>query len=199
MMNLHNHALSAVLQNGCYTYIPLVCMWLSLIGRVELIPTQYGKYSIMQYIIIFHSTLWGYESHRTWLAILQQSCITRVVCYKRKKLGQKFARKNSVAWGATLLKSKRTLYPNSWWHFVQLLTSEKWVTSCEWHPHKRSPGENWQQFNSNLFWFWGEMLHLLSNHLYQCKTHHHMPVGEWLHTLMSQSHFQKYLCFHREE
>lgn len=40
MMNLHNHALSAALQNGCYTYITPVCVWFSLIGRVVLITMQ---------------------------------------------------------------------------------------------------------------------------------------------------------------
>lgn len=108
---------------------PNVCVWFSLIGRVELIPTQYAKYFIMQYIIIFHSTSWGSESHKTCQSallhcrpILQHSCITRVVCYKRNKLGEKFAGKDSAAWGLTLLTSKRLCtqirdgISSSYWH-----------------------------------------------------------------------------------
>lgn len=116
---------------------------------------------------------------RCW-PVLQHSCITR--SYKRNTLGQKLAWKYSAARRTAVLKSERTLYPNSWWHFVQLLTSQNWVTDSEWHPHKRSPEENWQQFKSNLLWFLGEMWRLLSSHLSQYKTHHRMPVGEWLHT-----------------
>lgn len=59
-MNLHNHALSAVLQNGSYAYIPHLSVWVSLMRRVEPIPSAL-KCSIMKRTTIFHSTVSGYE------------------------------------------------------------------------------------------------------------------------------------------
>lgn len=77
-------------------------------------------------------------------------------------------------------KRERTWSPNSWWHLIQLPTCEMWVTSYEWHPHKGSTGEEkWQQFSCNLLWFSGEMMLLLSGHLYQCKPHHRSACG-WM-------------------
>lgn len=88
-------------------------MYFSLMGRVELIPTQYSKCSIMQYITVFHSTLSGYESHRTcqWTPlccwpIWQHSCITRVVCYK-KQTGAKVCRERLSSMRVDTLQEKK--------------------------------------------------------------------------------------------
>lgn len=66
-----------------------------------------------------------------------------------------------------------------------------WVASPQKKPRRELTAIQ-QQFVLILV---GGMLHLLSSHLYQCTTHHHMPAGEWLHAPMPWSHFQKYLCF----
>lgn len=74
--------------------------------------------------------------------------------YKKAQTGAKVCREGLCSMRVDIPKDSEN--SNSWWHFVQLLTSEKWVTSCEWRPHKRTPGENWQQLKCKLFYIFRE-------------------------------------------
>lgn len=132
----------------------------SLIGRVELIPTHYCKYAITQCIIIFHPTLCGCEEHANQLtprrqATLQLSCITR--CYKRNKLGQKFAGKDSAAWGGNTPKEFKDSVPKFVMAFrpatdIWKVSHPLWVASLQKKPRRELTAIQ-QQFVQILFFF----------------------------------------------
>lgn len=139
---------------------PMCAYGFSLIGRVELIPTHYCKYAITQCIIIFHPTLCGCEEHANQLtprrqATLQLSCITR--CYKRNKLGQKFAGKDSAAWGGNTPKEFKDSVPKFVMAFrpatdIWKVSHPLWVASLQKKPRRELTAIQ-QQFVQILFFF----------------------------------------------
>lgn len=93
MKNLHNHAQSAVLQNGCYSCltpsVPVVII--NQVSGADNNATD--KHPVTQYVIIFQSTLWDYESHRRCQSAPQRCSTMHSVtllhdeCNEKNKLG----------------------------------------------------------------------------------------------------------------
>lgn len=138
---------------------PMCAYGFSLIRRVELIPTHYCKCAITQCIII----LCGWEEHANQLpprrqATLQLSCITR--CYKRNKLGQKFAGKDSAAWGGNTPKEFKDSVPKFMMAFrpatdIWKVSHPLWVASLQKKPRRELTAIQ-QQFVQILFFFQGK-------------------------------------------